>query len=139
MSLSVRSLYIYRRSATFFSDASATRGAKWPQTWIAPYARADFHSARADGTAEIPANYNAVDLSRPTLSTSSSEIGNTFRPRFPIEYFRWTLDAGAGANERGIRCPGYLAVVSLPIYFRGSKFPREPCVRKADMILREFN
>lgn len=28
---------------------------------------------------------------------------------------------------------------SLLRYFRRSKFPREPCVRKADMILREFN
>ena len=77
----------------------------------------------------ISGELHAVDLPRSTLSTSSSEIGNTFC------FIRLSI-FGGHFRECSTRCRSGEPFLR---YFRRSKFPREPCVRKADMILREFN
>lgn len=118
-------LYIYRCSATFFNDVAAT--ARNSSGFDRTPSRFPFGSRR--WYRRISGELHAVDLPRSTLSTSSSEIGNTFRPS------DWVLSADTSASASTRSRSGE----PLLRYFRRSKFPWEPCVRKADMILREFN
>jgi len=118
-------LYIYRCSATFFNDVVAV--ARNSSGFERIPSRFPFRSRR--WYRRISGELHIVDLPRSTLSTSSSEIGNTFHP-IRLSTF------GGHFRECSTRSPSGEPLLR---YFRRSKFPREPCVRKADMILREFN
>lgn len=90
----------------------------------------------------VPPNFLRITRRRSaarstTLSTSSSEIGNTFRPSY------WALSADTSCNRKSDRNgerEKERKGAHLARYFpRIEVSAGEPCVRKADMILREFN
>lgn len=82
--------YIYRCSATFFNDVVAM--ARNSSGFDRIPSRFPFGSRR--WYRRISGELHAVDLPQSTLSTSSSEIGNTFCPS------DWVLSADTSANAR---------------------------------------